>query len=523
VSAVREYVLTLLVAAAVTYLLTPLVRWVAVKVGAVIPVRDRDVHNGLIPRMGGVAIFFGVAAGLLVAQELVPIRNWAFPGSGLFTGLLGAGALIVVIGIIDDRWGVNALAKLAGQVVAAGILVASGTQLWTFPEPNGHWFSLSQNEGIVLTILVVVATINAVNFIDGLDGLAAGIVCIAAVSFFVYYYSLITVVGLQAEAAPALVSIVLAGACLGFLPHNFFPARIFMGDTGSMLLGLLLAYVPIAALSSMDYTSLSFKANRFPEILPLLLPAAVMVVPYVDMLRAVFRRTRAGLSPFAADRGHLHHKLLDIGHPHRTSVLILYAWAAVFSGTVVGLSIVTTPLIFLAATTLAAVLALALLSMPRLRWWRRERPAPANAVPADPVPVLAASNGYQAAEPVPVPVAGSGLAELGGAGRGMAGRPDPSLEDTRVDLLADTQVDFWPAAGRHREDRGTGNGYRSNGGNGSRAGEYQSPPVPYDPQPSAFDEGSDPVPFDLEPAEYEDRSVHYDRPAAARASGNIVP
>jgi UDP-GlcNAc:undecaprenyl-phosphate/decaprenyl-phosphate GlcNAc-1-phosphate transferase len=518
VSAVREYVLTLLVAAAVTYLMTPLVRWVAVKVGAVIPVRDRDVHNGLIPRMGGVAIFFGVAAGLLVAQELVPIRNWAFPGSGLFTGLLGAGALIVVIGIIDDRWGVNALAKLAGQVVAAGILVASGTQLWTFPEPNGHWFSLSQNEGIVLTILVVVATINAVNFIDGLDGLAAGIVCIAAVSFFVYYYSLITVVGLQAEAAPALVSIVLAGACLGFLPHNFFPARIFMGDTGSMLLGLLLAYVPIAALSSMDYTSLSFKANRFPEILPLLLPAAVMVVPYVDMLRAVIRRTRAGLSPFAADRGHLHHKLLDIGHPHRTSVLILYAWAAVFSGTVVGLSIVTTPLIFLAATTLAAVLALALLSMPRLRWWRRERAAPASPAPAEPAPGLAASNGYQAAEPVPVPAVASGL-----AGRGMAGRTDPSLEDTQVDLLADTQVDFWPAAGRHREDRPSNNGYRSAAGNGRLAGEYQSPPVPYDPQPSAFGERSDPVPFDREPAEYEDRSVHYDRPAAARASGNIVP
>ncbi len=202
-------------------------------------------------------------------------------------------------------------------------------------------FSLTQNESVVLTILVVVATINAVNFIDGLDGLAAGIVFIAAISFFAYYYSLTKVVGLSAEAVPALAAIVLAGACLGFLPHNFHPARIFMGDTGSMLLGLLLAYVPISAINSLDYTSLNYKANRYAEILPLLLPAAVMVIPYVDMLRAVIRRTRAGQSPFAADRKHLHHTMLEIGHSHRSSVLILYAWAALFSAAVVGLSIAT--------------------------------------------------------------------------------------------------------------------------------------------------------------------------------------
>lgn len=144
-----------------------------------------------------------------------------------------------------------------------------------------------------------------------------------------------------------------------------------MGDTGSMLLGLLLAYVPISAISSLDYVSLNYKANRFPEILPLLLPAAVMVIPYLDMLRAVVRRTRAGQSPFAADRKHLHHRMLEVGHTHMSSVLILYAWAALFSGAVVLLSFVTTPLWVLAVTTLAAVLVLVLLSIPKLRWWDR--------------------------------------------------------------------------------------------------------------------------------------------------------
>jgi len=371
VSALREYGLTLLVVVAVTYLLTPLVRLAAIRFKAVIPARDRDVHAASIPRMGGIAMYLGVVAGLLVASRLVPLRD-TFHGTGLVVGLLGAGGLIVLIGIVDDRWGIGAIGKLAGQIAAAAILFASGARLTYFPEPHNGLFALTQNESVVLTILVVVATINAVNFIDGLDGLAAGIVCIAASSFFIYYYSLAKVVGLSAEAVPALASILLAGACLGFLPHNFYPARIFMGDTGSMLLGLLLAYVPIWAINSLDFTTLSYQANRYAEILPLLLPAAVLVIPYVDMLRAVIRRTRAGLSPFAADRKHLHHiMMLEIGHSHRSSVLILYAWAALFAGAVVGLSIVTVPLAVLIWTTLAAVLALAMLSIPKLRWWQR--------------------------------------------------------------------------------------------------------------------------------------------------------
>jgi UDP-GlcNAc:undecaprenyl-phosphate GlcNAc-1-phosphate transferase len=377
-----EYFLTLLITAAVTYLLTPLVRRLAIRIGAVPVARDRDVHAAPIPRMGGLAMYVGVAAGLLAATELLPFASVS-GRAGLVNGFLLAGGLIVVIGVIDDRWGVNAIAKLAGQVAAAGVLVANGVQLTSFPLPKNGQFALTPHEGIVLTILLVVATINAVNFIDGLDGLATGIVCISAISFFIYYYSLTQVTAgrnaLPAEAVPALASVLLAGACIGFLPHNFYPARIFMGDTGSMLLGLLLAYIPISAISEFDYGNLAHRANRYPELLPLLLPAAVMVIPYTDMLRAVIRRTRAGLSPLAADKGHLHHRMLDIGHSHRSTVLILYAWAALFTAIVVGLSILKTPLLVLAGTTVAAVLVLVLFSIPRLRWWERRPPVPVAA------------------------------------------------------------------------------------------------------------------------------------------------
>jgi UDP-GlcNAc:undecaprenyl-phosphate GlcNAc-1-phosphate transferase len=186
-----------------------------------------------------------------------------------------------------------------------------------------------------------------------------------------------------------------------------------MGDTGSMLLGLLLAYVPIWAINSLDFTSLNNKANRYAEILPLLLPAAVLVIPYVDMLRAVIRRTRAGMSPFAADRKHLHHTMLEVGHSHRSSVLILYAWAALFAGTVVGLSIVTVHLAVLIWITLAAT-GTSCCPIPKLRWWERNRldQAPVTG-PAD-RPVGASES--RAAIPLEVGVArGPAMPHGGGA------------------------------------------------------------------------------------------------------------
>jgi UDP-GlcNAc:undecaprenyl-phosphate/decaprenyl-phosphate GlcNAc-1-phosphate transferase len=382
VVAVREYALIVLVTAAVTYLLTPLVRRLAVALGAIHAARDRDVHVVPIPTLGGLAIYAGVAAGLIVAARVSPMDGLFQDSPRMAPGLLLAGGLIALVGVIDDRWRLGPMVKLVGQVGAGGILVWSGAQLSWLPEPNGGALGLTPNQSTVLTILVVVATVNAVNFIDGLDGLAAGIVCIAAIAFFVYSYRLTQVVQprISVLGEPALASAVLIGACLGFLPHNFYPARIFMGDTGSMLLGLLLAYVPISSIASLPAAAWRGNtANRFPEVLPLLLPAAILVIPYTDLLLAVVRRTRAGLSPLAPDRKHLHHRLLDIGHSHRSSVLIMYLWATLFSGVVVWLSIAKTPLFALAVISVAAVLLLLLMSMPRLRWWERGRRARAAA------------------------------------------------------------------------------------------------------------------------------------------------
>jgi UDP-GlcNAc:undecaprenyl-phosphate/decaprenyl-phosphate GlcNAc-1-phosphate transferase len=389
---VKDYVLTLLVAAAVTYVLTPLVRRFAIAVGAVKQPRERDVHTAPVPEFGGLAMYAGLAAALFVANEILQLHNEAIAGTGMLTGLLGAGGVLVIIGLIDDRWGLSVLTKAAGQVAAAGILVATGSELSWLPLPggSGRIFIPSSDEGALLTILIVVATINAVNFIDGLDGLAAGIVAIAATSFFAYYYQLTKLVDISSLAAPALASAVLIGMCAGFLPHNFAPAKIFMGDTGAMLLGLILAYAPISSINSLPAAQLESSINRYPVVMPVLLPVLLLVIPYGDMLLAVVRRTRAGQSPFAADRKHLHHRLLDIGHSQRASVLIMYLWAAAFSGIVVWLSIEKTelpkapnhygePVIVFVLITAVAVAFLLLLSMPWRHWRERSRTGAAAA------------------------------------------------------------------------------------------------------------------------------------------------
>ncbi len=395
----NEYVITLLAAAAVTYILTPAVRRFAIAVGAMHAARERDVHEMPTPLLGGFAIYGGLAAALLLASRLNGLSS-VFVETNMAKGLLLAGGLVVIMGFVDDRWGMGALSKLAGQVAAGVILVWSGAEIPWLPAPGGVTLILTNDQQVAVTILVVVVTMNAVNFIDGLDGLAAGIVGIGAIAFFAYYYTLVHRLGLIGQSGPALVSVLLAGVCLGFLPHNFHPARIFMGDTGSMLIGLLLAYAPISSLALLAPASLTDgqayaagTVNRYGAFIPLLVPGAILLIPYADLLMAVVRRTRAGKSVFAPDKKHLQHRLLAIGHSHRTSVLIMYLWAALFSGSVIWLSIVRTPLIVLAIVTVAAVLCLLLFTMPRLRPWSRAsngdgpvpRPATVAAAPAVPV------------------------------------------------------------------------------------------------------------------------------------------
>jgi UDP-GlcNAc:undecaprenyl-phosphate/decaprenyl-phosphate GlcNAc-1-phosphate transferase len=359
-------------------------------------------------------------------------------------GLLLAGGVVVIMGFVDDRWGMGAISKLAGQVAAGVILVWSGASVTWLPEPGGNALLLTSGQQMGLTILVVVVTINAVNFIDGLDGLAAGIVGIGAAAFFIYYYTLIHRLGLPDQTGPALASAVLVGVCLGFLPHNFYPARIFMGDTGAMLIGLLLAYAPISSIASSDPSSLTNYAsggtvNRFGAFLPLLLPAAIMLIPYADLLMAVIRRTRAGMSVFAPDKKHLHHRMLAIGHSHRTSVLIMYLWAALFAGSVVWLSIVRTPLFVLAFVTVGAMLALLLVSMPRLRPWARSGAAPVPGGPGS-APALhadvaapagarrrrAGAGVRRAASRGPAPSAAPGPARQPAHGPARAAAPEPA-------------------------------------------------------------------------------------------------
>ena len=365
----REYVLTALIVAAVTYLLTPLVRRLAERLGAYTEVRERDVHTIPTPRLGGVGMFIGIGVGLLVASRM-PTLQRVFQTSEARGALLGGG-LLVLIGAADDKWGLDALTKLAGQILAAGIMVLEGVQLLYLPIPRYGALSLSPDVGVPLTVLFVVVTINAVNFIDGLDGLAAGVVAIAAMAFFAYSYDLSVVYHFDRAEAPTLLTAVLAGACLGFLPHNFSPARIFMGDTGSMLLGLMLSAATVSLTGRIDPNAV-YAADFAPALLPLLLPLAVLAVPLVDLLLAVLRRTRTGQAPWTPDKRHLHHRLLQIGHTHARAVVIMYLWSALIAGGAVTVAFAhSRPMLVLAAFLGGAAVLLVASNIPRLRHTHR--------------------------------------------------------------------------------------------------------------------------------------------------------
>jgi UDP-GlcNAc:undecaprenyl-phosphate/decaprenyl-phosphate GlcNAc-1-phosphate transferase len=374
---VREYLLTILTAAVVTHLLTPAVLRFAVYFGAMTEVRDRDVHAIPTPRLGGLAMFGGMVAALVVAARLPEMKK-IFLQSDTGKALLLAGGLIVLIGMADDRWEVDALTKFAGQVAAAGLLIMNGVQLLWLPTPSGEVLSLPPAYGVPLTVFIVVATINAVNFVDGLDGLAAGVVGIAAAATFSYAYLLSVDKGLNRLTGAALITAILMGMCAGFLTHNFNPARIFMGDTGSMLIGLLLSASTIMLTGQFD-TAVVGSYNLFPVFVPLLLVPAVVAVPFIDMSLAVWRRTNQGRSPFAPDKLHLHHRLLELGHSHRRAVLIMYFWVGLLASSVVGLSFVHSPALVFGVTGAVAVFGVvAMVAVPRLRGPKREPVVPAS-------------------------------------------------------------------------------------------------------------------------------------------------
>ncbi|MEW2221204.1 MraY family glycosyltransferase [Streptomyces sp. NPDC006990] len=368
----REYLLTLCVTAAVTYLLTGPVRKFAIAAGAMPPVRARDVHREPTPRLGGIAMFGGLCAGLLVASQLTNIGK-LFTLSDEPRALLSGAGLIWLIGVLDDKWGVDALVKLGGQMIAAGVMVLQGLTILWLPVPGVGNVALTPFQGTLLTVALVVITINAVNFVDGLDGLASGMVCIASVAFFMYAYRIWYGYGIEAAAPATLFAAVLMGMCLGFLPHNMHPARIFMGDSGSMLIGLVLAAGAVSITGQVDPDLMvehtgSVKSavhTMVPLYMPLLLPLSIIAIPVADLVMAIVRRTWNGRSPFAADRGHLHHRLLEVGHSHSRAVLIMYFWAALIAFGAVAFSVRSSSLAIVLTIVLLSAVGLVVLLMPR--------------------------------------------------------------------------------------------------------------------------------------------------------------
>ena len=378
-----EYALICCVAAAGCYLLTPIARRLAIWWGAVARPRDRDVHAVATPRMGGLALFAGFAMAIVVAHQLPTLRttfaNWDIDW------VLVSGAIICAIGVLDDRYELDSLTKLAGQVVATGVMVTKGgVQLSAVYLPIGHagTVSLGRDVAIPITILLTVLTINAMNFIDGLDGLAAGVTAIGAIAFFVFAYHLASINYINVANTPTLLTAALAGTCIGFLPHNFSPARIFMGDSGSMLLGLVLSAAGTTAATSADPQSFGHLLGALPLMLPLLIPVAVLAIPFVDLALAFVRRVSRGQSPFAPDKQHLHHRMLEIGHTHRRAVLLLYFWSALLAFGGVALSIMRGPWMVVAVLSVLTVVGLLMSLVPRLRAsLRRRRAIPQHAAP----------------------------------------------------------------------------------------------------------------------------------------------
>ncbi|HAA89292.1 MAG: Undecaprenyl-phosphate N-acetylglucosaminyl 1-phosphate transferase TagO [Thermoanaerobacterales bacterium 50_218] len=312
-------------------ILTPYIGKLAARLGAVDRPAARKVHKNAVPRWGGLAIFAGFVASLLFFfwQSGLFSETWlqAGAGSGAFPvnevlGLLGGGLVILTVGVIDDWRGLSPWLKLFGQLSAAAVLVACGVTVDFITNPLGGMINLGVFS-IPVTIAWVVGITNALNLVDGLDGLAAGIAAIASGTVAVVAYG-------QGATAVAFCALLLVAAILGFLPYNFHPARIFMGDTGSLFLGF--------TLSSLAILGLTKSATAFALVLPIL----VLGVPIFDTVFAIIRRIARRQHIFEADRDHLHHRLLDLGLSHRQTVLVNYGVSLVLGGSAVLLTRLTT-------------------------------------------------------------------------------------------------------------------------------------------------------------------------------------
>ncbi|GAA4368176.1 MraY family glycosyltransferase [Agromyces bauzanensis] len=299
-------------------------------------IRERDVHTRPTPRLGGIAMFIGILAAFAAAAFVSSLGSTRFSNISIIfqnpaqvVSILGAALLIVLIGVADDIWDLDWTTKLAGQFIAAGLIAWQGVSIVSLPiggiTVGSSWMSAT------ITVFTIVLVMNAINFIDGLDGLVAGVALIANGVFFLYTYLLVQQTSpLNYFNLASLIAVVLVGALAGFLPLNWHPAKLFMGDAGALLVGLLMATSAISVTGQINPGSVGLE-ELFAAFIPIILPFAVLIIPLLDFGLAVIRRLRAGKSPFAADRKHLHHRLLDMGHSHLNAVLIFYAWTAVAS------------------------------------------------------------------------------------------------------------------------------------------------------------------------------------------------
>jgi UDP-GlcNAc:undecaprenyl-phosphate GlcNAc-1-phosphate transferase len=329
---IGSYLLIGAVAAVVTFATTPIVGWLARRRGWVYLPTDRTVHQTPLPDVGGLAMFLGFVAALTTAK-FTDVFDVLFDSNSEPLGVLLAAAIIFVVGFIDDIREISPPAKLAGTVLAGLVLVQFGVVMFSFRLPFYEGpIILSDDLQPLVTVLWLIGMTQAINLIDGLDGLAAGIVAIAASAFFLYSQELTNTGLLDVRNIGPLIAIIAVGVCVGFLPHNFNPARIMMGDGGALLLGLFLAVSTSVVGGRADSFSEEFVGQTYFFLAPLAIPLLILGVPIFDLLFAVIRRATGRKSLAAADKGHLHHRLMDLGHGHRRSVVILWTWTALLSG-----------------------------------------------------------------------------------------------------------------------------------------------------------------------------------------------
>ncbi len=330
---VGSFLLIGAVAAGVTFATTPVVGALAKWRGWVYLPNDRTVHQTPLPDVGGLAMFLGFLAAMATAW-FTDAFDVLFERNSEPIGVVLAAAVIYGIGVLDDIRELSPPAKIAGTVLAGLILVQFGVVMFSFRLPfyDGA-ILLSDDLQPLVTVLWLLGMTQAINLIDGLDGLAAGIVAIGAGAFFLYSQELTDSGLLDVTNIGPLLAIIAVGVCVGFLPHNFNPARIIMGDGGAMLLGLLLAVSTSVVGGRADSFAGEgeFIGQTYFFLAPLAIPLLILGVPILDMTFAIIRRVSGRKSFAAADKGHLHHRLMDLGHGHRRSVVILWTWTALLS------------------------------------------------------------------------------------------------------------------------------------------------------------------------------------------------